>query len=134
MVLHSHSSKVRLSTFTFFAHCTLYALTAFLMIFWLVSQLMLFCFLYDGSLLSSFLSFLFPTVLRLPVITCPTGSYLKPDTWQSQLRFVVPNSKSRSLILCLKLKILPACYSFCMGVANKRRCLILKEAGDSFCH
>ena len=47
--------------------------------------------------------FLISTMPRFPMTTCPTGSYLKSDTciWQSQLKFVVPISKS--LILCLKL-------------------------------
>ena len=59
--------------------------------------------------------------------TCSTGSYLKSDMWQSQLRFAVPISKSRSLILGLKLKNLPAINS-CVGVADCRKCLILNEA------
>ena len=50
---------------------------------------------YDGPLLTSFL---FPTMPRFLVTTCPTGSYLKSDTWQLQLRFVVPISKCRYLI------------------------------------
>ena len=36
-----------------------------------------------------FISFLFSTMPKFPVTTCPTGSYLKSVTWQSQLRFVV---------------------------------------------
>ena len=61
---------------------------------------------------------------RFPMTICPTGSYLKSDTWQLQLRFVVPISKSRSLILIKNF----ACYSSYIGVANNGRCLILNEA------
>ena len=78
---------------------------------------MLFHSLYDGPLPSTFLSFLFPIMSRFPVTTCPVGSYLKSDMWQSQLRFIVPILKSRSFIPCLKLKIF-ICYSFHVGVAN----------------
>ena len=78
IILHSHSSKVRLSTFSFLAHFILYACSN--SFFWLVTQLILFCSLYDGPFLSSYLSFLFSTMPRLPVTTCPTGSYLKSDT------------------------------------------------------
>ena len=42
-----------------FPFCPLYFVCPLSMIFWLVSQLMSFCSLYDGPLLSSFLSFLF---------------------------------------------------------------------------
>ena len=80
---------------------------------------MLFCSLYDGPLLSSFLSFLFPIMPRFPVTTCPTNSYLKSDTWQSQLIEIY------ILDTLFEIKNF-ACYSFRIGVTN--RCLILKEA------
>ena len=69
---------------------------------------MLFCSLYVGPLVNSFLNFLFSIMPRFPVITCPVGWYMNFDWWQLQLRFFVPISKSSSLIVCLKLKILLA--------------------------
>ena len=92
---------------------------AFLMIFWLVSQLMLFYSLYDEPLLSNFLSFLFSTIPRFPMTSYPTGSCLKSNMWQSQMKFVVPISKSGSGFISV-LEIKNACYGFCIGVANSR--------------
>ena len=72
---------------------------------------MLFSSLYDGPLDNSFLNFLrFSIMPRFPVITCPVGWSMNSDWWQLriQLRFVVPISKSNSLSVCLKLKILLA--------------------------
>ena len=73
-----------------------------------MSQLILFCSLYDGPLVNSFLNLRFSIMPRFPVITCPVGWYMKSDWWQLQLIFLVPISKSSSLIISLKLKILPA--------------------------
>ena len=55
-------------------------------------------------------------MLRFPVTTCPTGSYLKGDSWQLQLRFCVL-SQNLSLDGLLKVDSF-ACHGFCVGVAN----------------
>ena len=87
---------------------------------------MLFCSLYDGPLLSSFLNFRFSIIPRFPVTTCPAGWCVNFDWWQLQLRFFVPISKSSSWIVCLKLKILPPSAYIIIVVVE--RCH-LKETG-----
>ena len=100
MTLHSLSSKVVIYFFLFFSPLYFEYPNCFVDACFVGVPVNVFCSLYDGPLLiiSSFLSFLFSTMPRFPMTTCPTDSYMKSDMWQSQLRSVVPISKPRSLL------------------------------------
>ena len=128
-IVLSHSFNTLLSTLSRFAHFTLYLETASLHILAFTFQLILSCSLYEeGPFLISCLSLLSLIILKLPVTTCPSGSYLKEMNYNCISYPVYQYSYNYILFIVEYFTR----YCLCICVTNNRGCRIIQEVWNTF--